>query len=194
MPARRRETEAPASVYQLKVTLAGIRPPIWRRIQVPADITFGRLHDILQIVMGWEEEHLHEFEVKGVEYGPPEPEEMRGAPPVRNEHRARLNTLAPTEGSTFSYRYDFGDDWRHAIRVEKILPPEPGAQYPRCLTGKRSGPPEDCGGIWGYAELIETLQNPEREDYEEMRELVGDDFDPEAFSVETINAALRQLR
>ncbi|HKS71099.1 MAG TPA: plasmid pRiA4b ORF-3 family protein, partial [Ktedonobacterales bacterium] len=93
-----------------------------------------------------------------------------------------------------SYRYDFGDDWRHAIRVEKILPPEPGAQYPRCLTGKRSGPPEDCGGIWGYAELIETLQNPEREDYEEMREWVGDDFDPEAFSVETINAALRQLR
>lgn len=193
MPARKRTTEAPTSVYQLKVTLSGTRPPIWRRIQVPADTTLERLHHILQLVMGWEESHLHEFEIGGVAYGRSEPD-LFGGPAVRNERRARLNAVAPGAGATFTYRYDFGDDWQHSIVVEKIMPPEPGVQYPRYLTGKRHAPPEDCGGVWGYANLLEILRNPQHEDYADMREWVGEDFDSEAFSTEAINEELQRLR
>jgi len=179
---------AATKIYQLKVTLRGSKPPIWRRIQTRGSVTLEHLHYILQVAMGWENGHLHQFFVGHTVYGEPDDDLSAMGFDARDERRARLSQVAPSEGSTFSYQYDFGDDWDHTILVEKILEPEPGVHYPRCLTGRRACPPEDCGGIWGYYEMLETLKNPSAEGYAEMREWMGDeDFDPDAFSVEEVN-------
>lgn len=177
------------TVYQLKVTLTDSRPPIWRRIQVPSDITLGKLHRILQAAMGWTDSHLHRFDVKGVSYGLADPELD-----FRSERSAKLNEVAPTEGFKFRYEYDFGDSWMHNIVVEKILPADPDQRYPVCIKGKRACPPEDCGGVWGYAELEETLKDPSHPEHEEMMEWLDGDFDPEAFDLEQVNQELRRVR
>lgn len=181
------------AIYQLKVTLLGSKPPIWRRIQTPGSTTLARLHRIIQAAMGWEENHLHQFAAGDTVYGAPEPVQDDAAFEMRDERRARLDKVAPTEGSKFTYQYDFGDGWDHAIVVEKILEPEPSARYPRCIAGRRACPPEDSGGIWGYDQLIETLQNPGDPEYDEMREWVGGDFNPEAFSLDKVNSELAAL-
>lgn len=171
-------------VFQLKVTLRGIRPPIWRRIQVTDDITLSRLHDILQTVMGWWEEHLHAFNVNGVEYGSPDPYSE-----LRSDRRIKLGQLGLAEKSKFRYEYDFGDSWEHELLVEKILAPEPGVSYPRCLKGKRACPPEDVGGIWGYMGYLEAIEDPAHPQHDELLEWSGP-FDPEAFDLEEVNGAL----
>jgi hypothetical protein len=177
------------TVYQLKVTLKDTKPPIWRRLQVPGSITFYKLHQILQIAMGWTNSHLYEFEIGEDRVGEPDPE--YGAE-VRSARRVRLSQIGP--GAKFSYTYDFGDDWEHAILVEKVLPPEEGVSYPRCLTGRRRCPPEDCGGVWGYAHLLEALQNPEDPEHAELMEWAGGPFDPAEFDTTGINAELKSLR
>jgi hypothetical protein len=175
-------------IYQLKVTLKGTKPPIWRRIQVPGSISLYKLHQILQIVMGWHDAHLYEFELGDERFGEPDPEY---GSEVRSARRVRLSQIAP--GAKFSYTYDFGDDWEHAILVEKVLPPEEGASYPRCLTGRRACPPEDCGGVWGYADMLNVIQNSEDPEYASTIEWLGDDFNPAEFDVEGINAGLKSF-
>jgi len=189
MPAQK----APAgqTIYQLKVTLRGSKPPIWRRLQVRSDITLAKLHQILQVAMGWTDSHMHQFIVGGTYYGVPSKELDLD---VKSERTAKLDRIAPAEKSHFGYEYDFGDDWIHEVLVEKILPPAEGVHYPVCITGKRAGPPEDCGGIWGYEELLAAIRDPQNPEHEEMLEWVGDDFDPEAFDLDAVNAELRQLR
>jgi hypothetical protein len=191
MAATKRAAKTPNSIHQLKVTLLGMRPPIWRRIQVPSDVTLARLHDILQMTMGWHDSHLHQFRVGETTYGDPGILENLD---VRNERTARLNQVAPGEKHKLYYEYDFGDGWEHEILVEKVLPPEPGVRYPLCLIGKRACPPEDCGGIWGYADLLEIIRDPEHDEHESMMEWLGGDFDPEAFDVEVINQRLAYVR
>ncbi len=192
----RQTSSGPANnaIYQLKITLWGSKPPIWRRVQTPGSTTLAGLHHIIQVAMGWEDYHLHQFSIGGVIYGAPEPDLDDLAFEMKDERRARLDKVAPEVGSKFTYQYDFGDGWDHTILVEKILEPEPGVQYPRCLAGRRACPPEDSGGVWGYDELIQTLKNPSDPEYAEMREWVGDDFDPEAFSLDDVNADLAALR
>ena len=184
----------PAHIYQIKVTLKHGKPPIWRRIQVPGDVTLAKLHRILQIVMGWADYHLHQFIVGGAYYGEPHPDYEAWGPEMHNERRVKLEQIAPGEKSKFSYEYDFGDGWEHELLVEKILPPEPGVHYPCCLKGKRACPPEDVGGIWGYADFLEAIADPDHEDHEDMLEWIGGEFDPEAFDLDEINAELRKLR
>ncbi len=176
------------SIYQLKVTLKGSRPPIWRRILVTGDTTLAELHEVIQVVMGWDSNHLHEFRVGRTHYG--EPGEDWGIEVV-DESGATLARIAPAAKTKFQYEYDFGDSWQHDILVEKILPPDPSVECPACVTGKRSGPPDDCGGIWGYAELLEVLSDPEDPEYEEQLEWLGENFDPEAFDLEAVNNALK---
>jgi hypothetical protein len=187
------KTAPPETVYQLKVTLADVRPPVWRRIQVPADVTLGKLHRILQTAMGWTDSHLHRFEAGGVSYGVPDLELD-----FRSERSAKLRDVAPGEKAKFRYEYDFGDGWMHQLVVEKVLPAEPGRKYPACLQGKRACPPEDCGGPWGYEELLDTLKNPEHPDHEEMKDWVEDmvegEFDPESFDQEEVNRCLSRIR
>ncbi len=128
------------TVYQLKVTLEGIRPPIWRRIQVRGDITLHKLHEILQVVMGWEGYHLHQFIVGEESYSEISKENDIFADEFKNEKRAKLNEIAPVENFKFIYEYDFGDSWYHDILVEKILQPEEDLKHPICLKGSVPAP------------------------------------------------------
>ena len=175
-------------VYQMKITLKEVKPPIWRRIQVKSDITLKVLHKTIQIVLGWTNSHLHEFNIFGLSYG--DPEQEVGS----DEKKFRLNKLNLREKDKFIYVYDFGDNWEHEILVEKILPIDEKAQYPVCLTGKRSCPPEDCGGPSGYMDLLNVLSDPNDPEYDESMEWIGEDFDSEMFDNEKINWRLRSIR
>ena len=177
------------AVWQLKITLRDVKPPVWRRIQVPASITLAKLHLVVQAAMGWENYHLYSFSAGGTKYGEPDPELQ-----LRSARSARLNAVAPGPRAKLQYTYDFGDSWEHDIVVEKALASEPGVHYPMCVAAKRACPPEDCGGAWGYEELLDILGDPEHEEYEERLEWAGGTFDPEAFDLDAANAALRRLR
>jgi len=168
-------------VYQLKIQLKGTTPPIWRRIQVPADTILYHLHHYIQMAMGWDDGHPHEFVVDGVSYG----EEM-----VMDDGRVKLGKLIKEEKVKFLYLYDFGDNWEHVVTVEKILPREAGASYPRCLAGKRACPPDDCGGVWGYAHFLEAIADKKHPDHKDMLEWCDGVFDPERFDVDEVNAML----
>jgi hypothetical protein len=136
-------------IYQIKVTLEGIHPPIWRRIQVPGNLTLPQLHAVLQIAMGWTNSHLHGFRVGKQFYTEPNPDYGYGG---AGRAAGSVEQIAPAVGARFVYEYDFGDSWEHALVVEQILPPDPGVAYPRCIDGKRACPPEDVGGVtWIYA-------------------------------------------
>ncbi len=177
-------------VYQLKVTLQHTKPPIWRRIQVRASITLPRLHDTIQVAMGWTDSHLHQFMIDGVEYGLPDPD---FADDMRSEQRIKLERVVTTEKDRFVYEYDFGDSWTHILLLEKILPHDPEIHYPRCLAGKRACPPEDVGGAWGYAEFLEAVGKSDHPEHDDMLEWCGGEFDPEAFSFDETNQALKGL-
>ncbi len=177
-------------VFQFKITLKGIKPPIWRRIQVPETYTFWDLHVAIQDAMGWDDCHLHEFELvnqlTGLKQSIGSQDEDFDRE-VLPELKQKLVDFFSMENRSADYTYDFGDNWEHKIQLEKILPREEGVTYPICIKGKRACPPEDCGGIWGYAELLEILGNPNHDEYEEMLEWLGGEFDPEHFDVEEIS-------
>ncbi|OIO04644.1 MAG: hypothetical protein AUJ52_14765 [Elusimicrobia bacterium CG1_02_63_36] len=177
--------------FHLKVTLLGSSPPIWRRVLIPGNLTLAKLHDILQRAMGWTNSHLHMFEVGPDRYAEPDPEWGD----VGDHHAIRLCDAAPQAGDKFVYIYDIGDGWQHEIEVEEITPTD-GSQKigPVCLAGARACPPEDCGGIGGYAELLEALSDPKHERHEELSEWIGGEFDPEAFDLSEINKALGRRR
>ncbi len=177
-------------VFQLKVTLRDSKPPIWRRIQVRGSTTLGRLHDILQVVMGWTDSHLHQFIVRDQYYGVPDPD---WSFEVKSEQRVKLEQIVAAVKDRFVYEYDFGDSWQHEIVVEKVLEPEPGMKYPLCLTGKRACPPEDVGGIWSYDDFLKAIRDPDHPEHETLTEWVGEPFDPGAFDVEAVNGELRRL-
>ena len=175
-------------VYQIKVTLDETEPPVWRRILVLGDTRLDELHRILQVVMGWYNYHLHEFTVGDRHYGVPDPEygfEMR------NERRARLSRMVIGEGFSLKYSYDFGDDWVHTLLVEEVLRVDPWSrQLPVCIAGSRACPPEDVGGVWGYADFLEAIADPEHEEHDGYVVWSGGDYDPDEFSLKTINWAL----
>jgi hypothetical protein len=183
----------PKQVYQLKLTLDGVKPPIWRRLLVKEDINLLTLHKIIQRAMGWDDYHLHMFTVAGQIFGDPEDDEF-GDLGTKNEIRYKLNKLGLGEKSKFKYEYDFGDSWEHTILVEKIVPAEKGAHYPVCLTGKRACPPEDVGGVWGYENFLEAITDPNHKENDEYLEWIGGSFDPEGFDLDEVNELLRGIR
>jgi hypothetical protein len=178
------------TIYQLKVALKYVTPPVWRRFQVRGRTTLAGVHRALQIVMGWTDSHLHEFEIAADRYGMPGPDSDYEVADERDFH---LEQVVPIQGLHFTYRYDFGDGWEHTLYVEKILPPEPGQRYPRCLAGQRACPPDDVGGSGGYAHFLEALQNPADEEHGEYLEWIGGEFDPEAFDLEEVNHELARM-
>jgi len=182
-----RKTHDASSIYQLKVTLRGSKPPIWRRIQVRGNTTLPQLHDAIQAAMGWMGGHMHQFTIADVPYGTPDPEfeyEMH------DETRVKLDRVITAEKDRFIYEYDFGDSWNHVVLLEKILPAESDIHYPRCLAGKRACPPEDIGGVWGYANFLEAIGSADHPEHDELLEWHGGEFDPEAFSRDQINQRL----
>jgi hypothetical protein len=178
-------------VYQLKIRLQGTKPAIWRRVQVWEEMTLPQLHTVFQIVMGWEDCHLHEFKIGGRAYGVPDPVMDPENEHQADEERVRLNEVVGPVGSSFEYLYDFGDDWFHAVLVEGILLAEDGVQYPRCLAGERRGPPEDIGGPMGFDEYLETIANESHPNHEYMLEWRGP-FDAESFLLDEINQDLQK--
>ncbi len=184
-----RRRNLPAAVYQLKVTLRGTRPPIWRRVQVPGDLTLADLHLVVQTVMGWENYHLYRFAFGEDNYGEPDPGSFL-EPYMLNSARAVLQDLVRAEGSTFLYEYDFGDGWLHVIKVERILPPEEGVSYPVCLAGRRACPPEDCGGVSGYQNLLKIISDPAHEAYRETMQWLGEGYNPGRFDLDLVNEEL----
>ncbi|MBC5801775.1 MAG: plasmid pRiA4b ORF-3 family protein [Candidatus Eremiobacteraeota bacterium] len=196
-PSKRRtsppEQKTPCGdrILQLKIALEDVRPQVWRRLLVPERMTLGTLSKTLERVMGWESYHLHEFEIDGISYGTPESDYPSD---VRNERGRKLKNFDLAEGAWFEYRYDFGDNWRHHVVVEKILEPQPGGKYPVCVAGERACPPEDVGGTGGYAEFLKVLRNPKHEDHAHFREWgrrAGRDFAPKVFDIDKANAKLR---
>ncbi len=183
---------APSTVptYQLKVTLQGSDPPIWRQIHVPATIPLNVLHQVLQVVMGWDNDHLHQFIAGKKRYGVPLPGDFDR---VRDESQVRLYRILTKPRERLLYEYDFGDGWMHEIRLEEVLRPEQALEHPMCIAGERACPPEDSGGIGGYYNLLEAAQDPAHPEHEESLEWLGENFDPEAFDREAVNRRLQQI-
>ncbi|MGH3687958.1 MAG: plasmid pRiA4b ORF-3 family protein [Pseudonocardiaceae bacterium] len=175
------------SVHTIKVSLRHMKPPIWRRLQVPAKTSLAQLHHIIQAAMGWDDCHLHQFEVRELCYAAPEHE----LDDTRDESRRTLATLPV--GERFSYWYDFGDDWHHDILVESIDQADPALTYPRCVTGRRACPPEDSGGPGGFAELMRALGDQNHPQRARCHELIPVDYDPTHFDLNEINDALAHL-
>ncbi len=180
------------SIYQLKVTLKGIRPPIWRRLLVSGGITLEYLHFIIQTAMGWDDCHLHDFQIDGVRYAPDGADDFFDMDEQESETGVLLCQVAD-EGSKILYTYDYGDGWEHTITVEKVLPKDKEPHIPQCIKGRRACPPEDCGGPWGYENLLEILSNPKDPEHNDMSEWAPTNFAPEAIDFTTINTQLKHL-
>jgi hypothetical protein len=179
---------ATRSIHQLKVTLRDVRPPVWRRLAVPSTVILGALSPLLEAAMGWEGYHLHLFEIDGRRYGSPDPDwETAGF----DERRFHLDQVLPAVGSRMRWDYDFGDGWEHDVVVEAIGLPESGVTYPRCLGGRRACPPEDCGGPWGYAELLRALADPGDPEHAELAAWAPPGFDPAHFDAVEVTLAMQ---
>jgi hypothetical protein len=171
--------------------LRDIQPPIWRRIQVWEDTTLAQLHTVLQIVMGWEDYHLHDFVIGRRLYSVPDPDDEMNERKVIDERRVPLGQVVPRVGTQFAYLYDFGDNWEHDLLLEGILLPEAATPYPKCIGGERRTPPEDVGGTGGYEDYLAALADPEHEEHESMLEWRGP-FDPETYSADQVNQGLQK--
>lgn len=179
-------------IMQLKITLLRLEPKIYRIVQVPVTITLRNLHKVIQKVMEWENCHLYQFVKERQSFGP------KGRdfdmPEVQNDKSVPVAELLPKIRHKLHYEYDFGDGWLHEIVLQKILPAEERTRYPLCIEGKHAGPPEDCGGPPGYCDLLDALNDPSHEGYEDAREWLGEGYDPECFDIEEINARLRRIK
>lgn len=174
------------SHMQLKVELLEMTPSIWRRLVVPADIALDVLHEVLQIAFGWKDSHLHDFHAGDVRFGMVDvDDELLSV----DERAAPLGAIARV-GSSLIYRYDFGDRWEHEITIESIVEPTRAPLRVECRDGARACPPEDCGGVPGYENMLRVLGDPKDEEHADMRRWVGRAYDPEKFEIEKVNKKL----
>lgn len=189
MPKKKKSQEI--EIYRLKITLLGSKPPIWRRVEVPSHISLEKLHHIIQIVMGWDESHLWEIKIGKFTYS--EPSFYDDPDDNFERHDAFMIPLCEAfkrEKDKLLYNYDFGDYWEHKIVLEKKCSPEIDVKYPCCVDGELACPPEDCGGIRGFYDMLEALNNPDNEEHESYKEWVGEDYDPELFDIKKVNKFL----
>ncbi len=177
-------------LYEIKVELKKIEPPIWRIIQVPSRTSLLRFHRVLQWAMGWTNSHLHLFEVDGKLYGEPGTEWDFE---VLDSRKMTLEKIFSGGRVSLLYEYDLGDSWRHEITLLGTVEGEAEEKL-ACTTGARACPPEDCGGTMGYYELLVALSDPDHEEHDAMLEWIGGKFDPNAFDAATIDRALKRLR
>jgi hypothetical protein len=193
LPAKRKTRDGQAPILQLRVDLRGSKPPIWRRLQVAGDIALCELHTVLQAAFGWDSAHLYAFDTAYGRFGIPNP-----ATGLQSDTKVTLEQVAADRGAKLTYTYDFGDDWEHLIAVEGAVAREDAVIYPRCVGGRRKAPPEDCGGIWGYQELLTILDNPAHEEHQDRLDWLGIDspgqHNPAHFDPGQINDAFTALR
>jgi hypothetical protein len=180
------------TVYRFKITLNGIKPAIWRRIET-LDLSLGKFHEVIQTAMGWTDSHLHTFEVDHIRYTDPQMlDDVFPEPSERSYAGMKISQLIKRHGPKLRliYLYDFGDGWEHKVTLEGTSTRQTDVQYPRCLAGKRSCPPEDVGGIYGYEDFLEAIGDPEHEEHDSFIEWAGE-FDAEAFDLDETNALMR---
>lgn len=177
---------------QFKIQLEGITPPIWRTFQVDASEAFFDLHEIIQIVMGWENAHLFEFHIKDRKIGllPDDEQTWENHEKVEDSEAVSIEETQLKVGDTFTYIYDFGDSWEHTLTVEKMI--DEDTPLPLCLDGKRCCPPEDCGGVPGYLDFLVALKDPKHPDHAEIIDWI-DEFDAEEFDLEETNEILNEF-
>lgn len=176
---------------QLRIDLLEMKPAVWRSVIVPAAITLSKLHRVIQAAMGWEDVHLHEFEIAGHRYGAPDPDFPD--PALINESRVTL-TACLNAATSFAYSYDFGDDWQHRITVEGVLSDDMPLKAAHCIAGEGACPPEDVGGPGGYAALLEVLRNPRHEDYQYRVQWCGGSIDPQYFDLVKTQRRLSKIK
>ena len=190
MATKVQRLKAPAATLQLHIELRYLKPKVWRRILVPETITLQRLHGVIQAAFQWGGGHLHEFDAAGERYGTSDPDyDVPGS--VLSE-KTRL-TKAMTPSGTIDYVYDFGDHWEHRIKIEKTLPPL-DMKLPLCVAGANAAPPDDCGGVPGYANFVQAMADPAHPEHEDMKAWIGRDWDPHAFDIDHINSWLAEIK
>lgn len=178
-------------IYQLKVTLKHSKPAIWRRILVSSDMKLSDFHYVLQTTMGWTNFHLHQFIKDGSYYSDRMADDDFWHDSINVDYKKlKVSSLLQHEKDKMIYEYDFGDGWEHEILLEKVLPFDKARVLPVCVAGKMHCPPEDCGGVWGFEEMIEILKQPKHPEYNNYMEWLEDDFDPASFSIDEVNEGL----
>jgi hypothetical protein len=181
------------TIARIKITLDNVKPAVLRRIEVPLDIRLDRLHLTIQAAMGWTNSHLYELLAGGVGWSTPDPDLDR-TDDFLDARKARLGDIHEDIGTKkLVYIYDFGDGWEHTIKIEQLADPKPGELYPRLIEVTGRCPPEDCGGPWGYAELLAAIKDPRHERHAELTEWIGDHFDPNADEAEALTAQVAAL-
>jgi hypothetical protein len=179
----------PRRIFQLRVSLVDVTPPVWRRVLVPGGYTLDRVHRVFQCALGWQNCHLHSFDIDGVQYGEPDPDDEST---FRDELDIRLDAVV-AKGSRFRYTYDFGDWWEHDVVVEDVFGADPDERYPSCTAGAGACPPEDVGGPQGYRRFLAALADPEHPEHESMRSWIGRPFDPACFDVGRASTLVRRM-
>jgi len=177
--------------FVLKVSLAMVEPSIWRRIVVPSSLSLKKLHEVLQIVMGWGNYHLHQFVTHEGAFGTPDPDFPDD---TIDESRVRLDRLITRPKDHLRYDYDFGDGWEHTILLERVIEAAADDRRVWCIDGERACPPEDVGGPYGYLDFLVAWHDDEHEEHDTCVRWIGDEFDPEKFDVQTVNRALTPRR
>lgn len=179
-------------VYQFKVTLQEVRPPIWRTIQIPSNYSFWDLHVAIQDAMGWWDYHLHAFRVANPTSGDsevigiPDDDRFEGDPHHLPGWEIPVDRYFAKPGDSARYEYDFGDGWEHQLVLVEISPRQAGVKYPRCLAGEQACPPEDCGGPWGFENMLKILADPGHEEHDDTKTWAGGSYDPARFDPQGI--------
>ena len=177
-------------VFQLRLTLKDVTPTVWRRLLVPGSVRLDKLHRMFQAAMGWEDYHLHSFEIGELRFGM----QIDEFPDDELDETDVTVLRAIGDARRFSYEYDFGDRWRHEVVVEARTRSPRGLKFGVCVDGQNACPPEDCGGVSGYADFLEVLADPTHDEHEHMRSWVGGPFDAEEFDLAFANARLQAVR
>jgi hypothetical protein len=185
--------QSSVSSVEMTIKLDGIKPDIWRRFVVDTSLTLDDLHNIIQVVMGWDYEHLYSFTIGGIEYGIPDDGDDFFGNEVDDARKTKLSKLHFHEKDKFGYLYDFGDSWEHTIKVGKILPGENPYGLAFCIEGARNCPPEDCGSVPGYEDIVEAMKNRKSKEAKEFIEWLGEPYDPEHFDRDLINKRLKGM-
>jgi hypothetical protein len=186
-------TPEPTLAVQLRVTLLGIEPAIWRRLLVPRTYTLAQLHRVIQAAFGWWDAHLHEFDIGGLRYGDPEVEDLgfEDDPRLFDEGEVRLRDFRSEPGLSFLYIYDLGDNWQHRVEIERLVPLTTAQRQATCLDGARARPPEDVGSVSGYEAFLAIMADPQHPEHRDTKRWAGGHFDPEWFDRETTDKDVR---
>jgi len=190
-PAGKTASDSSNEIATVRIELVGSDPLIWREVEVPTSATLKVLHDIVQAVMGWFDYHLWEFTIGKQRYGLPMDEDWGTLPRIAAS-KIRLRDVLKPRKTTIDYLYDFGDGWEHRLTVTGVRPGQPGVSYPRYVGGEWNAPPEDCGGIPGFYEMLDAVADPQHPNHDDVKEWL-DEYDPKVIDQLPITYALSRI-